>query len=63
MKKTVLLIVAVLLVFSMLAVSCDQHPAGEYTISWGAKLADGTIATFYTVTVIVEDVAVVDPAV
>ena len=29
-------------------------PAGEYSVMWGAKLADGTIVKFYTITVILE---------
>ena len=29
-------------------------PAGDYVVTWGAKLADGTLVGFYTVTVTVE---------
>ena len=29
-------------------------PAGDYTVTWGAKLADGTVVAFYTVVVTVE---------
>ena len=38
----------------LIMVSTEGTAAGNYTFTWGARLADGTIASFYTITLIIE---------
>ena len=38
----------------LIMVSTEGAAAGNYTFTWGARLADGTIASFYTITLIIE---------
>ena len=37
-----------------ITVDTNGVAAGDYTVAWGAKLADGTVVVFYTITVTVE---------